>query len=533
MTTKDLILILGFVLSQLGCIAPPHRPLPFKTSTQEGPQEKDPNKKEKVTDQKARDDSPVEPGQVKPSTIEDPKVESEIEKYPLAVPLPFSSLAKPLVPPVNSPNAIGRELIVYRLALAATLAFQKGKTVDQSLSEVKSLVAGMNAIFHRDLGIEFALISDDLEKKLMMTPSNSKIDMGPIPQPEVAGVFNDYISEMAGLSNYDIGHTLYYNPAVGGGEGSRSPCQESHRAFGFSFSFGSMVHEVGHQFDAYHSCYVEGGDTFRSSIMCHSRDEPDFFHQVSLEAIIKFSRMGDGKLCGIRKPVANTPPRPYLAFPDGITIPGQTPFALKGGAIDSEDQSNLTYNWQQIDTNNEKSIGKEDNENAAFRTFPPSAAGFVRYLPNLPDLVAGKPTPSEVLSKVSRSYNFSMVVRDNNKLAGGVDWINAKVNVDGSAGPFQITMPVAPVTWKVGKEETIKWDVAGTDKAPIQTTKVNILLSLDNGASFRLVAGNIPNSGSYNLVVPSLPTSTGKIMVQAVDNLFFAVSSLGTVTITK
>jgi hypothetical protein len=545
MTRKPFVSVVLWSVILSNCTPAPLRPGLSSASPHEGDLKKESDEERKMShteiDSMSNDSKDTDSNSENPETpgagdsLESPdgkpsQMESGIPKYSLIVPLPFENVPKPAVAPTNSPEAIGRELLVYRLAMAANLDFQKGKTIDQSISEIKSFVTNMNLIYHRDLAIEFELVSEELEKKLMFTPANDPFDPKANPSYLNFPALNQFIDRIAGPSNFDIGHTLVYNPPDGAGWGNLSPCQAS-KSNGTSFSFSALVHEVGHQFSAPHSCYVEGGEYLRNTIMCRGGDNSDYFHQASLESIIEYSRRGVGSRCGVRKPVANTPPRPYLGFRDGITIPAQTAFSLIGGAIDTEDQANLTYNWQQIDTNIPKDGSKYDNPNAAFRSFFPTAQGYVRYLPNLPDLLAGKETPGEILSKVSRSYNFSMVVRDNNKLAGGVDWIKAKVNVEGSAGPFMVTEPVTPATWKVGSKQMIKWDVAGTDKAPIQTSKVNILISLDDGATFRLAAADVANSGIYELQVPKLLTSKGRIMIQAVDNIYFAVSTQGKVTI--
>ncbi len=492
----------------------------------------DPSSDKEQPSDKTDQDVPAEKDEETKEPIESPKP-MEPAAFPVAVPLPITGVPAPVTPPTNSATAIGKELIVYKLAVAGNTDFQKGKSVDQSIAEIKKFVADMNIIYRRDVAIEFQLAGDDVEKKLLFTPANDPIDRSLKPSYNAFPAINSFISNVVGAANYDIGHTLYYNPSDGSGWGSDSPCRQNSKANGTSFSYGAMIHEVGHQFGAPHSCYIEGNDSMRNTIMCRGGENSDYFHQASLEKIINYSRKGDGKLCGTRKAVANTPPRPYLGFKNDITIPAQTPFALTGAAIDTENQNELTYNWQQIDPNVPLDTGKYDNANAAFRSFFPTAGGFVRYLPNLPDLVQGKATPTEILSKQSRTLNFALVVRDNSKLAGGVDWINAKVNVLGTAGPFKITAPAAAVSWKVGSSQTISWDVAGTDKAPISTSKVNILLSTDNGATFHMIKTAVPNTGAIELMVPDLVTTSGKIMIQAVDNIFFAVGSAAKISIVK
>src|SRR5690606_22587458 len=80
--------------------------------------------------------------------------------------------------------------------------------------------------------------------------------------------------------------------------------------------------------------------------------------------------------------------------------------------------------------------------------------------------------------------------------------------------------------WTTTTQQTITWDVAGTTNAPVNTSHVNILLSTDGGMTYPIVlAANTPNDGSEQITVPGVNTNSGRIMVEAVNNIYFAINS--------
>ncbi|NNE78260.1 MAG: T9SS type A sorting domain-containing protein, partial [Pricia sp.] len=98
--------------------------------------------------------------------------------------------------------------------------------------------------------------------------------------------------------------------------------------------------------------------------------------------------------------------------------------------------------------------------------------------------------------------------------------------VSNSAGPFMVTSQTTTETYLAGEALEITWDVASTNLAPVDTETVDILLSTDGGETFPIVlAQGVSNDGLHEMVVPGMPTSEARIMVRAVDNIFFAVNS--------
>ena len=119
-----------------------------------------------------------------------------------------------------------------------------------------------------------------------------------------------------------------------------------------------------------------------------------------------------------------------------------------------------------------------------------------------------------------------MILRDNRNNGGGVTYDDQtiEVNVVNTTTPFAITYPnTTGISWPAGSTQTLTWDVANTTAAPISTNNVNIYLSVTGGTIYPfpiLIASNVPNTGSYTFTVPNNVTTTARILVEAVGNIF-------------
>jgi len=96
------------------------------------------------------------------------------------------------------------------------------------------------------------------------------------------------------------------------------------------------------------------------------------------------------------------------------------------------------------------------------------------------------------------------------------------VNVDGNIGPFLVAND-----WTgnhVGNTtKSVQWSVNNTN---IATPNVKISLSADGGQTFPTVlAASVPNTGSASVTLPNISTTTARIKVEAVDNIFFDLSN--------
>jgi uncharacterized protein (TIGR03437 family) len=120
---------------------------------------------------------------------------------------------------------------------------------------------------------------------------------------------------------------------------------------------------------------------------------------------------------------------------------------------------------------------------------------------------------------------FRVTARDNHAGGGGVNTGAMRVNVVSSGGPFVVTQPGSATSWMAGSTQTVNWSVANTSSAPINCASVRVLLSIDGGNSFPFIlASATPNTGVAPVNVPNTPTSSARIKVEAIDNIFFSIS---------
>ncbi|MDG4828306.1 M12 family metallo-peptidase [Solwaraspora sp. WMMD1047] len=274
---------------------------------------------------------------------------------------------------------------------------------------------------------------------------------------------------------------------------------------------------------------------------------------------------------------------PVVAVPAAYTIPVRTPFALTGSATDA-DGDPLTYLWEQNDrggisgvsnagtalVDNVKTngplfrvfgqaaiVGPEDtqqyyspglnavgtdptrvfpdtaqilagNTNAKTGTCPaapaPPASGSAS---NVPPAVVDcysefLPTADWVGYDNDRTMHFKLTARDSRPGGGGIGSAQTALTLAPEAGPFLVTSQPRPAFLLGGSSQEITWDVANTDVAPVNAAQVKISLSTDGAKTFPYVlAEAVPNNGSATVVLPNIETTTGRIKIEAVGNVFF------------
>lgn len=445
----------------------------------------------------------------------------------------------------------------YRLAMACTIEYaayhvnaaglsagtdpQKKAAV---LSAMTVTMTRVNGIYEKDMSLRMNLIANN--DQLIFINSDS------FSNDTATSLINEsqtVIDATVGSGSYDIGHTV----STGGGGLAQlnSPCTSS-KARGITgspapvgdpYDVDYVAHEMGHQFGGPHTFSGTGGSCAGNAsapdavepgsgttIMAYagictanvqSNSDP-YFHAVSIAKMNTFMT-GTGN-CAAQASNGNTPP--VIAALSNYTIPRGTAFVLTGSATDANAGASLTYCWEQTNA----AAGTDaptttQTTGPIYRSFNPSTSP-KRYFPKFSDVLANNLTPTwEVTPNVARTLNFALTVRDNETPTGGQTARSNMTVTVANVGPFAITSPsVDNTTWTQNTQQTLTWSVAGTTGNGINTANVNILISTDNGATFSTLVANTPNDGSETITVPNIAAPYCRIMIEAVGNVFYALS---------
>lgn len=440
---------------------------------------------------------------------------------------------------------------VYRLAMACTIEYAAfhvnaagvgGGTLAQKkaavLAAMNVTMTRVNGLYERDMSVRMNLIANN-DAIIFIDSDNYTNADGAAMLDENQTV----ITATIGSANYDIGHVV----STGGGGIAQlnSPCNTNSKARGVTgspapvgdpFDIDYVAHEMGHQFGATHtqnnSCQRTLATAFETgsgvTIMGYAgicppdvqSNSDDHFHAASIAQMSNFV-LGGGS-CSVNTANGNTPPVANAG--PNYTIPHSTAFILKGAATDADGDS-LTYCWEQMDNQVSTQPPLSTSTSGPNVTSDSPKVSPDRYIPNFASVLNGNLAPTwEVVPTVARTMNFALTVRDNNTPNGGQTHRDDTVITFAGTGPFALTAPAENVNWQGGSTQTVTWSLGGSNAAPINTANVNILISTDNGATFSMLLANTPNDGSQSVTMPSVHAQQCRIMVEAVGNIFYAVS---------
>src|SRR3989344_731753 len=391
----------------------------------------------------------------------------------------------------------------YRLALAATgeyTAFHGGTVILAQAAQVTTMNR-VNGVYMRDMAITMTIFANN--NLLIYTNSGSDPYTNGNPGSMITQNQTN-VTTVIGSANYDIGHVFGTNS--GGLAGLGVVCSSSQKARGVTgsgapvgdpFDIDYVAHEMGHEFSGNHtfrgnagSCSGNANTTTAmepgsgSTIMAYAgicspmdvqSNSDDHFHGISLQEIGTFIT-GGSHTCPVITAIPSQTTPTISATVGNVTVPANTPFALTAIASDP-DGDVLTYCWEQMNSEN-------------------------------------------------RTMNFRVVVRDNEVNGSCNDHEDITVTTTTSAGPFVVNYPTAAgITWPGNSTQTVTWSVANTTAAPVSCANVDIMISLDGGATFTNIANDVPNDGSQDVTVPNSSTTNAIIMVICENGTFFDISN--------
>jgi len=413
----------------------------------------------------------------------------------------------------------------------------------------------VNEVYERDLAITLVFINRNDELIYYDAETDPwGIEFNTKTQETISTTLNDE-------SLYDIGHN--FNTSGGGSAGCLgcvcidgvAPYGGNQKGRGYTgranptgdpFDIDFVAHEMGHQFGGYHTmntCSRSGNGITEvepasgSSIMGYAgicttnvqSNSDAHFNFVNIRDISENIQPGGTSDCGTTMALSNQPPVAD-AGPD-YSIPPSTAFVLRGSATDPDGLASLTYNWAPNDPSQAPANGAPQPDwtsGPMYRSINPTASPD-RFMPSYSDVVAGNLSPTwEVTPAVARTMNFSFIVRDNaSGFANGIGQTDADlmaVNVVGNQ-PFVV---ISPPAWASGTSQTLTWNVGSSNGVVINCQTVNIKFSTDGGLTFpTTLASDVANDGSEIVMVPSIAdTDNARVMVEAADNIFYALTDV-------
>ena len=398
----------------------------------------------------------------------------------------------------------------------------------------------LNGIYERDMAVRMNLVANN-DAVVFVDPS---VDDG-LTNNDAGAMINEIqpiVNAAIGIANYDIGHGFC---TTGDGIAQVSSVCGSGKARGITgqanpvgdpFDVDYVAHEMGHQFGASHTqnnaCNRSDASAFEpgsaSTILGYAgicapnvqTNSDAYFHARSILQMTNFVTSASAN-CRQISATGNT--APVVNAGGNFTIPNGTAFRLTGSATDANGDA-LTYCWEQY--NNQISTQPPlttATTGPNFRSVMPSSSP-TRYFPRFQDVLNGNLAPTwEVVPTVARTMTFALTVRDNRAGAGMTNRADMTVTT-AAVGPFRVTSPILNASLDTGSTQTITWDVAGTTANGINTANVNILISTDGGTTFTTLLANTPNDGSQVVTMPSTPAVNCRILIEAVGNIFYAVS---------
>ena len=467
--------------------------------------------------------------------------------------------------PINSRSAnttnavcVGDQLRTYRLAVTCTGEYAVAATglaspsIAQTLSKIVTSINRVDGVYETDLSVRMVLVPT--QTMVIFTNAASDPYTANNNGPALLGQSHTVITNTIGTANFDIGHI--FSTGGGGIAFLGSVCSSSDKGRGVTgsaspvgdpFDIDYVAHEIGHQFNGNHtfnsitgSCNgnrngsTSGEPGSGVTIMgyaglCGSNDlalrSIAYFHPFSYDEIVNFTNNGSGSNCNVTTASGNQ--APLVTGSGDFYIPFNTPFSLTGSAVDP-DNDPLTYSWEEVDAGTGNGANWNSGTKPFFRSYAPTISP-TRFFPNNTVVLSGNytGTKGEYLPQTPQVLKFRLTARDNKMGGGGVCFATNTITVDNS-GPFVITYPTSSgIVWNSGSQQTVTWDVNGTNQSPVSCSFVRISLSMDGGVTYTMLISSTPNDGTELVNCPVVPSNMPfcRIKVESAGNIFYDVSN--------
>jgi len=471
----------------------------------------------------------------------------------------------------------GYVLRTYRLALACSHQYAQAvtgsgnPTIAQVLSKMITSLNRVNGVYERELSITMNLVAN--EDTLIWPVVTGSVN-GADPFDAINSDAGSCLSTnqtvcdtRIGTPNYDLGHV--FTTGAGGLSEVGVACDPLYKAQsvtgqpdpeGDGFDIDYVSHEMGHEYGADHpfndgvygSCtsgniypltaYEPGSG---STIMAYAGICPPddlqphsdaYFHSANLKEIQYYiTNGGDG--CAVKTATANKLVD-IPSFAASYTIPYRTPFELTAPAVtDSVADSPITYCWEQLNLGD---VGTDllntHFSGPIFRSYYPTLSP-TRIFPENSMVLAGvlsnagtEGAEGEKAPDTARYLTFGLTMRDIYLGTGCFlipdDTIHLDVINTGSG--FSVTSQNTTGNSMTGNSaQEITWNVANTNRSPINAASVDIYMSVDGGNTWKYHIGSFLNNGKALVTMPNPDTAvtTARIKIKGSGNVFFNVNS--------
>lgn len=458
----------------------------------------------------------------------------------------------------------------YRMALSCSHQYAQAVTgiatpsKAQVLSKMTTSMNRVNGIYEQETAVTMQFVTK--EDTLIYTVAAGDPFGGINNSANALLDKNQEICDtLIGDANYDIGHVF----STGGGGLAQvgATCRTGWKAqgvtgsdipYGDGFDIDFVAHEIGHEFGADHSFNNNTSGVCRgnavataafepgsgSSIMAYAGlCEPDnlqknsdfYFHAYSVQQVYNYIAVYGG--CATKIPTGYMAPG-VEPFTTSYTIPSRTPFELVAPtAVDSSGTSTVMYCWEQWNLGDfGKTLQQTQKGGPMFRTYTPMATP-VRVFPKMEMVLKGvlsnagvNNASGEKIPDSTRILTFKLSLRTAHPMGGCFNMPDDSVLIHAHSTGVGFTVTSQNVTgieYTGYSQQEVTWNVAGSDKAPINTSKVDIYLSVDGGYSWPTFLGTFPNTGKAMVSMPNPDTTVNfaRLKVKGNNNVFFNVNS--------